>query len=1063
MDITRIVETLAATPGRTLAHYEGDALRRRPYPDVASDVRAAAAALRACGVEAGMRVGIAAPNSYRWLVHDLALIELRAVSVALPEELWREDAERLAERWDLALLLDGTGRERRDAWVVDLDEASPDGARVRAAVRTVDPHFERPTLVFSSGTTGEPKPLVVDRRGAARDVERMVRAFGITPDDAILAFLPLSSFQQRQMVYCALDRGLELQLADPAHLARALAELRPTLFVAPPLFYETIHRRFESQPRWRRALVRGLELAAGGIPHRRARERLLDACWKPVHDALGGRMRVMITGMAPIRRATLDFFARARLPLYQVYGLSEYGIVACNRPGANRPGSVGRPLEPADVRLADDGEVILVTDGAQTVGPSPLASGDIGRLDANGYLHLIGRKKEILVTAGGHKVHPEALEARLGACSLVRRAVVFGGDGFPTLAALVCLPDGAGAREEATVDRFVTALNAELPQPSRIGRVAFTTTEFTPQNGLLTRTLKVDRRAILGRFAAVLGAAPAATDMPSRAPRTPREKTLARIWSEALGVAEVGIDDDFFELGGDSILVLQVVHRAHQAGWRLTPAEFVRSPRIAALAAAEERGGPLPAEQGSVSGSAPLTGTQCDLLAREPDGRGGATSLLLACDEPLLPALLARAAEQVVRHHDALRLRLTPDGTLWRQSHVPPEAAPVEIGRTDLARVAEPERAAALDDTVRRAQLALDPAAGPVVRLDVVRLEAGRPPHLLATVHPLVVDGVSWPILIEDLGRAYGQLAAGRAIQLPAKTASYRDWALRRSAAADGPALAADLEYWLGLPWHAADPLPRDTPLDADGARRAAVVTAALDRETSARLVRLAAVARRPLNEVLLAALVSTLGDWTAARRLAVTLAAHGRDLDVDLDLSRTVGCFVSLFPVLIEIGRASTPVATLDAVRAALAQVPGGGRGFDAHRFLNRDPRAAEIRRLRPPEIGFNYRGQLATRDGALALATLTGRQAIWERVPRRHLFDVTASLVDGRLWLDWEHWQPLHARPTVEMLAAGMLAATRTLANALAQTVPSRRSASCMSGRKSDTTERTYSQTSS
>jgi long-subunit acyl-CoA synthetase (AMP-forming) len=230
-------------------------------------------------------------------------------------------------------------------------------------------------------------------------------------------------------------------------------------------------------------------------------------------------MRFMVTGMAPIKRSTLELLARMRLPLFETYGMIECGSIALNVPGAHRLGSVGRPLPGIEVELAADGEIVIhkehtiacgyfqCADGEaeRTFLPgNRIATGDIGRFDADGFLYLVGRKKEIIVTAGGEKVHPEALESEIDGCPLVGKSVVFAAPGVPSLCAVVLPKDPKDPAARPRIEQFVEAINARHPSTG-IGRVVFTDVAFTRENGFLRPNLKLDRRRIAEHFRSAAG------------------------------------------------------------------------------------------------------------------------------------------------------------------------------------------------------------------------------------------------------------------------------------------------------------------------------------------------------------------------------------------------------------------------------------------------------------------------------------------------------------------------------------------------------------------------------
>lgn len=494
----------APDPGRTgsIAIFDGRTVRRVAYRQVAADVAAARARLEQAGVEPGMCVGILGENCYEWMIHDLALLALGAVPVCFPiDEMASRTADDLADAYDLSLLLvtRKTGAGRGDVpWIVTIDaEPAPAAVRpagdrgLRARIRGTDVC----TVIFSSGTSGLLKALLLSRAGVEDTIEALAGDWALGPGDGLLVALPLSIFQQRLMIYASLRRDADILLTDSLNLFRSFKALQPTVVLGPPALFETVEKRFHAQPR------RGRKLFGFA------------------REAFGGRIRVLLTGSAPSKRSTLEFYRRAGIALYQCYGLAEVGFIAWNRPGHDRLMSVGRPIVPGSVQIAGDGEVILALPHPQSIGyfgvdpaeeartflpDGRIATGDLGHLDRAGFLHLTGRKKNIILTQGGEKIHPESLEHELGVVAGVERAVVIGGADLPGLVSVIAVDpacsDGDEARIRADVQRAVDGLNSRVKPSSRITRVLVTRVPFRPETGLVTRNLKLDRRAVQRYF-----------------------------------------------------------------------------------------------------------------------------------------------------------------------------------------------------------------------------------------------------------------------------------------------------------------------------------------------------------------------------------------------------------------------------------------------------------------------------------------------------------------------------------------------------------------------------------
>ncbi|MGH3990812.1 MAG: condensation domain-containing protein, partial [Pseudonocardiaceae bacterium] len=262
-------------------------------------------------------------------------------------------------------------------------------------------------------------------------------------------------------------------------------------------------------------------------------------------------------------------------------------------------------------------------------------------------------------------------------------------------------------------------------------------------------------------------------------PRTDAERALAEIWAEVLGVEQVGIEDNFFELGGDSILSIQVVSRARRAGLSLMPRDVFRNQTVASLVATVAEAVPTAVEQGPVTGSAPLTPIQrwfFDTQPARPEYFNQAVTVELV--EGVEETALRTALAAVIEHHDALRMRFEHVDGRWLQDNTPVEHMDV-LRQHDLCTLDAGDQRAVMEKVAGETHSGFDLGRPPLLQAVLFDLGAGRRPVLFLAVHHLVVDGVSWRVLLEDLDTAYRQAAAGETVHLGLKTTSFRDWALR--------------------------------------------------------------------------------------------------------------------------------------------------------------------------------------------------------------------------------------------------------------------------------------------
>ncbi|MBV9788063.1 MAG: amino acid adenylation domain-containing protein, partial [Chloroflexi bacterium] len=898
-------------------------------------------------------------------------------------------------------------------------------------------------LIYTSGSTGQPKGIGIPHRAITRLVCD-TNYVQLTPEDGIGLMSNISFDAATFELWGALIHGARL-IGVPREVALApqalAAHIRQygidTMFVTTALFNQIAREVPDAFATMRDLLVGGDALDAHAIA------TVLAA----------GAPRRLLNGYGPTESTTFASW----------FEITEVPAGATTIP-------IGYPLANTQLYILDDqarpvpvgvpGELYIGGDGlahgylnqpaltAEKFIPDPFGAvpgarlyrtGDIVRYLPDGAIAFVGRRDH-QVKLRGFRIELGEIEAALGQHPAVGEAVVLVREDLPGVKRLVAYvveqknketkeqrstadsPSPAAAGEgDGGGEGLRSFLQARLPEymvPS-----AFVLLDALP----LTPNGKLDRKAL----PAPEIRSDAAEDMDGE-PLTGAEATLAGIWAAVLGVERVGRHDNFFALGGDSILSIQVIARANQAGLRLSPTQLFQNQTIALLAAVADTRPAVVAEQGLLTGAAPLTPIQHWLLARElPELHHFNQSVVLEPTEPLDAALLTQAIQHVLLHHDALRLRFHQTEAGWYQEYASPAEQPL-LSTFDLGALSDDVRQAAFMEHANALQASLSLEFGPLLRAAL--FEFGGVQRLVVVVHHLAVDWVSWAILVDDLDTAYRQLAQGGAVVLPAKTTAFGQWAERLSAAAQTDAVLVELPYWEQVTQPALPALPVDHP---EGANTVALVqhhTVTLSAaETTALLQAAPQAYRAQPQDLLLTALVETLGEWSGERRVRLDLEGHGRDERfADVDLTRTVGWFTALYPVLLDLRAHVEPGAALKAVKEQLRAVPSQGLGYGLLRYLAPDERAQVLRAGQPAEVGFNYLGQLTQGAGTAGLFRRLDTEAgadVSARTARPHRLAVTALVVDGVLTVRWSASAAQYAAPTIAALAEQYLGALREL----------------------------------
>lgn len=647
-------------------------------------------------------------------------------------------------------------------------------------------------------------------------------------------------------------------------------------------------------------------------------------------------------------------------------------------------------------------------------------TGDLASWRADGQLLYQGRADH-QVKIRGFRVELGEVQTRLAAQPGVAAAVAVAHE-TASGTKLVAYVSPRDAAQQPDPVMLRAALAAELPDYMVPAVIVVLAALPLSANG------KIDRKA--------LPAADFQRDSVFETPVGDTEHLLAGIWRAVLAVPRIGRHDNFFELGGDSILTLKIVAAARKQGVKIAPRDVMERQTIAALALSASAMRPETAT-GPARGAALLSPVQqafFDLSV--PHRSHWNQSVVLRPNGEVDVAALQRAMDAVLAHHDAFRLRYRQDAQAgWVQEYDTDAVAP----RLALTPSGDDTDApfAGLADALQRS---LSVESGPVTaaawvepnggRPDVGRPDAGRPGRLLWVAHHLVVDAVSWRVLLEDLEAAYDQARRGAPLTLPSATTSFADWtqALARYGAL--PATQAQLPEWLAICGEQDAPLPVARPNGANRVSDQRSVAAQLDPAASSRLLSGGARAyRAQASELLLTAVARVLCAWTGHESVLLELEGHGREEDATgVDASRVVGWFTSLFPLRVRPGAADLGSA-LAAIKEQLRAVPDKGLGYGVLRTMTA---AGRVLANHPyPRITFNYLGRT---DAAARTWTWADEPAGVERDPdseRRSVLDIGVALRDGALRFTWSYSAAMQDESEVRALADACVAELARLAD--------------------------------
>ncbi|KWH03957.1 non-ribosomal peptide synthetase [Burkholderia territorii] len=1019
--------------------------------DDASNRVAHALTLRGVAAEAPVIVCI--ERSARFVVGLLGALKAGALAVLLDPAQPAARIAAAAADCDARWALVAHGRDVA-AWPagstaqpLDVDALAQDATLAHAAGVRVAPHREQGAyLIYTSGSTGTPKGVVVSHGALADYVQGMLDELAFAPDASFAMVSTVAADLGHTTLFGALCAGRTLHLLpaacafDPDFFANEMRRRDVgVLKIVPSHLQALLDARVPADVLPRHALVTGGETLTWALVARVA--ALAPACrvinhYGPTEATVGALVCDTAAIAADARDPASGVPLGGPLPNARALVLDAFG--ACvpagatgelylGGPGVAR-GYLNRPAQTAERFVPDP----------FSAGARLYRTGDRVRLRADGRIAFLGRIDD-QVKIRGYRVEPGEVSAAVRAAGPVAQAetLAIEHDGRLRLATFVVMRDGAAFGEAA----MRTALGATLPDYMMPAQLVALARLPVTANG------KIDRAALRE-----LAAAPVATAS-GDAPQGPVETTLAEVWQAVLKAQHVGRDDNFFELGGDSILVLQVIARARKRGVRFTPKQLFDGPTVAELARvaksedvaaatpATTPAAQVPVQAATAAVAAILTPAQQRFFALDvPHPGHWNQSVAFDVRGPFDADAFARAFDALLTHHDAFRQRFArgADGH-WHASDAakPYDALPfVEVAAHD-----EADALARFDALQRR----LDLGRGPLACACAARLPDGAT-RLYLAIHHVIVDGVSWRILLDDLDAAYRAACERAPVRLSQPGLRADAWAARLARAATEPAspFAAETAYWAQMAQ--GDDLVPDHPdapaTNADAAVVVQTIEAALTRVA---LTDAHAAYRTQTVELLVAALALALAGADGAASCRVELEGHGREaLFDDADASRTIGWLTSHYPVTLPVE--ATARDTLCAIKDTLRAVPHKGLGFGVLAHHGDAATRAALAAVPRPRVTFNYLGQFdAPRDAVLV--PRFGGSGI-ERDPQGPLGNTLAIHAyldtdrDGArtLKVHWVYGAPQFERATIDAFANRFAAALRELADACASRIAHR-----------------------
>ncbi|WP_426381883.1 amino acid adenylation domain-containing protein [Bacillus velezensis] len=1000
--ISRLFERQAEeTPDARAVVYDGQILTYRELNERANRI---AAALRSNGVGLESVVALLTGRTTELASGILGILKAGGAYLPIGDDVPRERAEWMLKDCKADILLqsdklDGLPLSGKRLFIEDI--------QTKAGLSSENPEplggpESLAYMIYTSGSTGAPKGVMIEQRSVIRLVKNS-NYIDFTPKDRLLFTSSLGFDVTTFEIFGPLLNGASLYVSDQeTYLDSDILETFiqqngiTTLWLTSSLFNHLSEQNEHVFSGLSRLIIGGEALSPSHV--NRVRKTLPHlSIWN---------------GYGPTENTTFStcFLIEQSydhsIPIGRPVGNSTAYII--NSRGTPQPiGVIGELCTGGDgVARGYFGRPELTE---EKFVPNPFVpgermyrTGDLARWLPDGTIEYAGRMDD-QVKIRGYRVELGEIEAALRSLDGVKEAAVSvrtGQSGNKELIAYMSL------QTDMDTEKVRSSLSKQLPNymvPAYM--MELEKLPLTPNGKLDRKNLPEPELALQTAYTA---------------PRNELEEQLSVIWQEVLGTKQVGIEDSFFELGGDSIKALQVAARLGRYGWKMTASDLFRHPSIKELAPLIRKAERV-IDQRPVEGDIPWTPVQHWFLSQRMENRNHFNqSVMMFSSDALHKQPLKQALEHLVIHHDALRITVSSENESIRQiNHGIQKDELYSLDIWDLSETDTWERE--IEDEVAALQQRMDIEKGPLLKAGWFKTRSGD--YLFITVHHLAVDGVSWRILLEDLSAAYTHAVKGQPVQLPPKTDSFKQYAVRLSEYAKSSKLMREEEYWRFIEEETAAGLPYEKPQHQTGADsiRQTVSFTLTEEETSVLLQQVNRAYHTDTQDILLTAAALALRDWTGGGRLRIAMEGHGREhIMPELDISRTVGWFTSMYPVLIDLNTAGAELGTaVKTVKDTLGRIPDKGIGYGILKYMT-PPEQKTIRFRQAPEISFNYLGQFndTEEQHTFSLSGLASGHDITPTWQREQAVEMSAMAAQHKLHFSLSYPPSRFRKETMEQL---------------------------------------------
>ncbi|GGX16505.1 non-ribosomal peptide synthetase [Aquimarina muelleri] len=858
-------------------------------------------------------------------------------------------------------------------------------------------------VIYTSGSTGEPKGVMIEHKAVLNAILAQIDIYDITSNCKAVQFTSFSFDVSISEIFNILLSGASLFIAseemrsDPRLLEEYIEDHNINLATLPPSYFQIMKPE----------KLRGLKkLITGGEPsdYEKVVSLLSDGLhyynsYGPTETSICVTVfkmtntNVLDSKVIPIGKPTANtqiFILSESLELMPVgaigelcIGGSQLALGYLNRPDLTSEKFIENPFRKEEKLYR---------------------TGDLARWLPDGNIEFIGRKDH-QVKIRGHRIELGEIELVIDQINAIKQSVVVAREDIGGSKQLV-----AYIISDTELDHRKIQEDLEDKLPEYMVPKIYVSLDKMP----LSHNGKVDRKAL------PIPDEESYNKQEYIAPTNEEEKALISVWESVLGVKGISIKDNFYNLGGDSIKSIQIVARSREHGYTLKVGDVLSMPILENMATLMKKVSKV-IDQSEVEGKVALTPIQ-HILFEHPSIVNPShfnQSLLLKSHEKLNSDFLKLSIIQLVKHHDVLRMVYHQENNTWIQNNRKYTEECFKIDFHDLSN--EKDSLKMMGELCQDLQSNLDLSNGPLFVVGHFRLSDGD--RLALICHHLLIDGVSWRILLEDLSTVYKQYQSGKEISLPLKTDSFQKWASLQQEYSQSKELSSEHDYWNNLHTSNIPDFPIEKGVREDKMRMDKRVSFTLDQKiTSIMQTSIHDVYHTEINDILLAGLGLALKDTFGICKSVVEMEGHGReDILEDVEINRTVGWFTSIYPLILEVSKSSERSKNLIKVKDNLRKIPNKGIGYGILKHLKKGFSSNLI-----PAIQFNYLGEFGNKiveDKEINAPIFEyGSDYIGEAIDPQNIMDaligVSGSVSSGELSMAISYRSDLYNDKTMQVL---------------------------------------------